>query len=168
MSCPDEDTFARFVEGLLAPSAAGEIERHVDTCPRCADLAAEFGRSFAEPNDKAAAPEQRLAALALAVGAVLHVAWGVVLTGTAGALERLAPSAVTSAYLHYAQIWAPLGGAVALVAALCLMRGWRLGRILSIGHAVLSLPSIVLTPLVIFILDAQRRDHARQETSERV
>src|SRR5215510_11318795 len=112
MSCPDEDTFARFVEGLLLPADSAALERHLDTCPRCADLAAEFGRSFAEGGggsdasgaggaggrggdagradaggpDAEGAAAARLLPVALLAGAALHVAWGLVLRGGAGAL----------------------------------------------------------------------------------
>jgi anti-sigma factor RsiW len=157
MPCPDEDTFARFVEGLLPPHSAADIESHVDGCARCADLAAAFGRSFAEGAAPPAAPEKRLAPLALAVAAVLHVAWAVAMRGAAGSLERFVPGPVAGAYLGYATIWAPLGGVIALTAAFCLLRQARPGRLLAFGYALLSLPSIVLTPLALLLLDAERR-----------
>jgi anti-sigma factor RsiW len=161
MPCPDEDTFARFVEGLLPPEAASQIETHVDGCYRCADLAAAFGRSFAEGGPDPAAPsDNRMAPLALAVAAVLHVAWAVVVRGAAGALERIVPLPVAGAYLGYAAIWAPAGGVIALTAAFCLVRRAGPGRLLALGYALLSLPSIVLTPLALLVLDAQRRHHA--------
>jgi anti-sigma factor RsiW len=159
MTCPDEDTFARFVEGLLPPDAAAQIESHVDDCPRCADLAAAFGKSYAEESAPPAASDGRMAPLALAVAAVLHVAWAIVVRRTAGALEQVVPAALAGAYLRYAAIWAPAGGVVALVAAFCLLRRFGPGRLLGFGYALLSLPSIVLTPLALLVLDAQRRDH---------
>jgi multidrug transporter EmrE-like cation transporter len=158
MPCPDEDTFARFVEGLLPPESAAEIERHVDGCAGCADLAAAFGRSFSEAPTPPAAPPRRLAPLALAVAAVLHVAWAVAMRGAADALERIVPGPLTGAYLGYATIWAPLGGVIALTAAFCLLRQARPGRVLAFGYALLSLPSIVLTPLALLLLGAEQRD----------
>src|SRR5262249_58345377 len=104
MPCPDEDTFARFVEGLLPPQSAADIESHVDGCARCADLAAAFGRSFAEGGAPAAAPEKRLAPLVLAVAAVLHVAWAIAMRGAGGTLERMVPGPVAGAYPGYAAI----------------------------------------------------------------
>ncbi len=158
MPCPDEDTFARFVEGLLPPEAATEIERHVDGCARCADLAAEFGRSYAEPRTGAAGVGRHLAPLALAIAAAIHVVWAVVVGRAAGALQAIAPAPLAGAYLRYVGVWAPVGGVVALAAGFCLLRGLRAARPLAVGYALLSLPSVILTPLALFVLDEQRRD----------
>jgi len=158
MPCPDEDTFARFVEGLLPTEAAAEIERHVDGCARCADLTAEFGRSFAEPRAGADGAGRHLAPLALAIAAVIHVVWAIVVGHAAGALQAIAPAALAGAYLRYVGVWAPAGGVVALAAGFCLLRGLRAGRPLAVGYALLSLPSIILTPLALFVLGAARRD----------
>jgi hypothetical protein len=57
-------------------------------------------------------------------------------------------------------MWAPAGGVVALAAGFCLLRGLRAARPLAIGYALLSLPSIVLTPLALFVLARQRRGRA--------
>lgn len=157
MPCPDEDTFARFVEGVLPPEAAADIERHVDDCAACADLAAAFGRSFANGPAHPAAPDRRFGPLALAVAALLHVAWAILIRGAAGPLERVVPFPVVGAYLGYATIWAPAGGVVALAAAVFLLRGARPGRLLALGYALVSLPSIVMTPLALLLLDAERR-----------
>jgi len=158
MPCPDEDTFALFVEGLLPPESAAEIERHVDGCARCADLAAAFGRSFSQAPAPPAAPPSRLAPLALAVAAVLHAAWAVTIRDAGESLERIVPGPVAGAYLGYATIWAPLGGVIALAAAFCLVRRARPGRLLALGYALLSLPSIVLTPLALLLLGTAQRD----------
>lgn len=160
MPCPDEDTFARFVEGLLPADGAAQIEGHVDGCARCADLAAAFGRSFAEgaAAGDAAPAGRRLAPLGLAIAAILHVAWAVVVRTAGDAIGRLVPGPVGAAYLGYATLWAPAGGAVALVAAFCLLRGARPGRALALGYALLSLPSIVLTPLAVLVAATQRRN----------
>jgi anti-sigma factor RsiW len=157
MPCPDEDTFARFVEGLLPPEAAAQIESHVDGCAGCADLAAAFGRSFAEGGPAPAAAERRLTPLALALAALLHVAWGVATRGAAAALQRISPGPIATANLGYAAAWAPAGGVIALAAAFCLLRGIGAGRLLARGYALLSLPSIVLTPLALLVLGTQRR-----------
>ena len=157
MPCPDEDTFARFVEGALPPEAAADIERHVDDCAACADLAAAFGRSFADGAAPPADPDRRFGPLALAIAALLHVAWAILIRGAAAPLERVVPFPVVGAYLGYASIWAPAGGVVALVAAVFLLRGARPGRLLALGYALVSLPSIVMTPLALLLLDAERR-----------
>ena len=160
MSCPDEDTFARFVEGLLPPQAAAQIERHVDGCARCADLAAEFGRSFAEPRPEGDGSSRQLAALALAIAAVIHVVWAVVVSRAGGALRGILPAPLAEAYLRYVGLWAPAGGVVALAAGFCLLRGLRAARALATGYALLSLPSIILTPLAVCVLAWQRHGRA--------
>ena len=160
MSCPDEDTFARFVEGLLQPEAAAQIESHVDSCARCADLAAEFGRSFAEPLPDADRSSRHLAALALAIAAVIHIGWAVAVGRAGGALHAIVPAPLAEAYLRYVGLWAPAGGVVALAAGFCLLRGLRAARALAIGYALLSLPSIILTPLAVCVLAWQRHGRA--------
>src|SRR5262245_7711971 len=44
--CPDEDTYARFLQGILPPERIAEIERHIDACARCAELGAQFGKLY--------------------------------------------------------------------------------------------------------------------------
>src|SRR5262245_14004896 len=44
--CPDEDTYARFLQGILPRERVAEIERHIDTCARCAELGAQFGKLY--------------------------------------------------------------------------------------------------------------------------
>jgi anti-sigma factor RsiW len=157
MSCPDEDTFARFVEGLLGPEAAAAIERHVDGCARCADLAAEFGRSYATNVGQPIASERGLAPLALALAAVAQLAWALLLRRAGAPLHDLLPPALAAAYLRYAAFWAPVGTGVALGAALGLLGRWRWARWLAVGYALLSLPSVVMTPIGLFVLHAGRR-----------
>jgi anti-sigma factor RsiW len=48
MSCPDDDTYARFIQGLLPEAARREVEAHLDGCPLCGELLAELGRAYAE------------------------------------------------------------------------------------------------------------------------
>jgi hypothetical protein len=160
MSCPSEDTFARFLEGLLAPPETAAIEQHVDGCARCADLAAAFGRSFAEE----AAPARGLwvsPPVLLAVSATIQIVWAVVLWRSPAALEAVLPSAAAAGYRAYATLWGPLGAAVAAAAAVALARGRRWGRALALVQAALSLPSIVMTPLAVYLLMTLRgRDSA--------
>jgi hypothetical protein len=159
--CPDEDTFARFVQGILRPEAMADIERHVDGCARCSDLAAEFGRLYAETAPESPPIERRLAPLALALAALIHVAWALLLPRTAAVMQDLIPAWLAAAYVRYASVWAPVGCGVALAAAFGLVGRQRWGRLLAIVHAALSLPSVVLTPLALFVLDSLRRDRAR-------
>lgn len=159
--CPDEDTFARFVQGILRPEAMADIERHVDGCARCSDLAAEFGRLYAETAAEPPPIERRFAPLALALASLIHVGWTLLLPRAGAALHDLFPAWLATAYLRYASFWAPVGCGVALAAAFGLVGGQRWGRVLAIAHAILSLPSIVLTPLALFVLDSLRRGRAR-------
>ena len=159
--CPDEDTFARFVQGILRPEAMAEIERHVDGCARCADLAAEFGRLYADTAPESPPIERRFAPLALALAALIHVAWALLLSRAAATFQGLLPAWLAAAYLRYASFWAPVGCGVALGAAFGLLGGQRWGRLLALVHAVLSLPSVVLTPLALFVLDSLHRGRAR-------
>ena len=160
--CPDEDTFARFVQGILRPDAMADIERHVDGCARCSDLAAEFGRLYAEPEPESPPQiERRFAPLALALAALIHVAWALLLSRAGAALQDLVPPSLAAAYLRYGSVWAPVGSGVALAAAFGLAGRQRWGRPLAIVYTVVSLPSVVLTPLALFVLDSLRRDRAR-------
>jgi hypothetical protein len=169
--CPDEDTFARFVQGILRPEAMSDIERHVDGCARCSDLAAEFGRLYADPAPESPRPspspspspsiDRRFAPLALALAALIHIAWVSLLSRAPVVLHGLMPPSLAAAYLRYASFWAPVGSGVALAAAFGVAGRQRWGRALAIVHAAVSLPSIVLTPLAFFVLDSLRRDRAR-------
>jgi hypothetical protein len=152
MSCPDEDTFARFVEGRLGPEEAAEIERHVDGCARCADLGAEFGRLFAEGTVPPAPEPRRPGAWLELLVAVLHAAWAAVLWRALPVLGAELPPGAATVYLRYAEAWALAGAPVALVAAAGLAVGARWGRALAVAHALLSLPSVVLTPLAVVAL----------------
>jgi anti-sigma factor RsiW len=129
MACPDEDTFARFVEGLLPPGEASAIERHVDGCPRCADLAAAFGRLYAPSSTAAPRIEDvGLVQLALGLSAALHVAWSVVIGHAPAALAALAPAELAAAYRGYATFWGPAGAGWAILIMLALRLRWRGGR----------------------------------------
>jgi hypothetical protein len=167
MACPDEDTFARFVEGVLPPRDAAAIEQHVDGCARCADLAAAFGRLYAPSSTAApAGAGDRVVRAALVLSAVLHVGWAVVVARAPAALAALAPGAIAAGYRGYATTWGPVGAGVAILAALALGRRWRWGRGAALAHAALALPSIVLTPLGAFVLfGLRRRDIGRGAAS---
>jgi hypothetical protein len=138
-----------------------DIERHVDGCARCSDLAAEFGRLYAETVQEPPPIERRFAPLALALAALIHVGWTLLLSSVAAVVRDVLPAWLAGAYLKYATFWAPVGCGVALGAAFGLVGGQRWGRLLAIVHGVLSLPSIVLTPLALFVLDSLRRGRSR-------
>lgn len=156
-ACPDEDTFARLVEGLLPAHEAAAIEAHVDGCTPCADLVAAFGRLYAPRATGAGADDGgQLLVPALVASAVLHAAWAVVVARVPPALAALAPAGLAAAYQIYAAICGPLGVGAALFAALALRRRWPGGRAVALVHAVLALPSVALTPLATFVLFAAR------------
>jgi hypothetical protein len=169
MSCPDEETFSRFVQGLIEPARADEVERHIDQCPRCSELAVQFGRLAGRTSgvalelDPWGAADRRLARLEVLL-AILHLAWAYVALPLAAHRDQLAAalgggdgfgrvlSGIVQPWVLYARIWAPLGGLAALLAALGLWQGRRFGRWLATWHALLSLPSLVLTPLCGYVL----------------
>ena len=158
MACPDEDTFARFVEGLLPADEAAAIESHLDGCARCADLAEAFGRLYARrPAESPKAEGGPSLGPALVLSALLHGAWAIVVPHVPRALALLAPAGVAAAYRTYATTWGPVGAGLALLAALALRLGWRGWRGVAVAHAVLALPSIVLTPLAAFVISVARR-----------
>jgi hypothetical protein len=166
MSCPDEDTFARFAEGLLPPGEAAAVERHVDGCARCGELAAAFGRAYAPGPTERGAAGGREAGAALILSAGLHAAWAVVVVHAPVALAALFPAALAAGYRGYALVWGPLGALSALVAAVALRRGWRAAGRWAALHAALALPSVVLTPLALFVIFAlRRRDIAARAAS---
>jgi predicted anti-sigma-YlaC factor YlaD len=41
---PSEQTISEYVDGELAAAERAEVQHHLDTCPACAALAADFGR----------------------------------------------------------------------------------------------------------------------------
>ncbi len=44
VDCPEENTIAGFVQGLLPPVEAKQVESHVDSCAMCTALMSELGR----------------------------------------------------------------------------------------------------------------------------
>ena len=164
MPCPDEDTFARFVQGLLPAEAAAEIERHVDGCARCADLAAEFGSLYAEAERSSSHASGRLPWWVLMAAATLHAAWTIVMRIWPGGLDGVIPTAVAGPYTLYLELWGPVGCLIAARCALGLARGRAWARAVAFWYAVVSLPSVIMTPLAIAVLVLRGRDR-RQRTA---
>jgi hypothetical protein len=165
--CPDEDTYARFLQGILPPERITELERHIDVCPRCAELGAQFGMLYGpagdrEPTSLAPGADDRPStcgrpgtALLLAELAMVCVHAAAAITVLPAALRLTAAgtaSAVTVAAATYAAAWVPLGGLVAAIAAWALWRGRPWAGAVARAHAIASLPSLVLTPLAAFVL----------------
>ena len=146
MSCPDEDTFARFVEGRLPPADAAVLERHLDGCARCADLTAMFGRVYAPAEP---APARGWVAGGLCALALLQVAWLL-------AARALAPALLAAWWPLYAALWGTAGAVAGAFAALAVARGWRLGRPVALFACLLALPTVALTPLALFVVWALR------------
>jgi anti-sigma factor RsiW len=173
--CPDEDTYARFLQGILPQEQIAEIERHIDACPRCAELGAEFGKLYgaaAPQGDAGAAAEAarddggpgptrwllRLELLMLSFHVLAALA---VLPAALRAAAAPAGASLTVAAAAYALAWVPIGGAIAAVAAWALWRGRSWGPAIARAHAIVSLPSVVLTPLAGFILYETRAPKRR-------
>jgi hypothetical protein len=106
-------------------------------------------------------------ALVEALLAALHLAWTLLAwpaalavwlagplasLGVAGEHAAGSPAPLALAGAAYVVVWVPAGGALALAAALGLWRRRRWGGRLARVHALLSLPSIVLTPLAAYVL----------------
>src|SRR4051812_45411303 len=47
-ACPDENTYARLLEGLLPARERALVERHVDGCSGCAEMLAQLGKVYTE------------------------------------------------------------------------------------------------------------------------
>lgn len=60
MVCIRENTVMAFVEGLLAPAAAAQIEAHASSCPACRRLLSELAEGFSrlEPARRSPDPEE--------------------------------------------------------------------------------------------------------------
>jgi hypothetical protein len=157
--CPDEDTYARFLQGILPEGRIVEIERHIDTCARCAELGAQFGKLYGaagpdadEPTQGASRPAGTLLLAELVMVALHAVAAITVLPAALRLTATRAASTLTVAAAGYAAVWVPLGCLLAAIAAWALWRGRKWGVALARAHAITSLPSIVLTPLAAFVL----------------
>ncbi|HEY1959941.1 MAG TPA: serine/threonine-protein kinase [Polyangiaceae bacterium] len=51
MACPDDNTIAELMQGLLPADRRREIESHMHGCSTCASLVVGIARTFAEPED---------------------------------------------------------------------------------------------------------------------
>jgi len=49
--CPPDETFARLIEGTLAPVEVRELDGHCDACPRCARTLSELARAVAPDHE---------------------------------------------------------------------------------------------------------------------
>jgi anti-sigma factor RsiW len=174
MTCPDEDTYARLLQGMLPSDELARLEAHLDGCPACAELLAELGKAYANPTSAAPGPSVSLAPSAPApapdtssltrielFAAVVHLALSVklawlLMVGLGQSLLASPTPVITAGLIAYALLSGPIGAAGALVSAWGLRRELSWGRRAAIAHAVLSLPSLVLTPLGIYVLVRHR------------
>ena len=168
--CPDEDTYARFLQGILPPEQIADIERHIDACLRCAELGAQFGKLYgaaapdADEPTAAGQPAGALLLAELATAAIHAVAAIAVLPAALRLIATPTPASAlaVAAAAAYASVWVPLGGVLAAMAAWALWRRRSWGVALARAHAIASLPSIVLTPLAAFVLQQTGRGRRRR------
>src|SRR5687767_14118338 len=113
--CPDEDTYARFLQGILPRECIADIERHIDACARCAELGAQFGKLYGgagpeadEPTRAARRPAGTLLLAELMMVARHAVAAITVLPVGLRLLATRAASALTVAAAGYAAVWVPV------------------------------------------------------------
>lgn len=159
MACPDEDTVAQLLQGLLSGDDLARLERHLDGCAACTELVAELGKAFGPETRRSDRPAPARDAVPLArvelFAAFIHVlvtgklAW---LTVTGEALTASHHPAVTAAAFALGVLSGPIGAAVAATAAWSSSRGARWARRAAIAHAVIALPTVILTPLAIYVL----------------
>jgi len=50
-ACPADESFARLIDGTLAPDRVRELEAHCDACPRCRAALAELARAVSPADD---------------------------------------------------------------------------------------------------------------------
>ena len=111
--CPDEDTYARFLQGILPPEQIADIERHIDACLRCAELGAQFGKLYgaaapdADEPTAAGQPAGALLLAELATAAIHAVAAIAVLPAALRLIATRAASALAVAAAAYASVWVP-------------------------------------------------------------
>lgn len=167
-ACPDDDTMARFAQGLLPPADVARLEQHIDQCPVCAELVVALGRVGGASPPPSVVPSVRpppeLLVPTELVAAVLHAFWSALslpplVSSLASGGERAALPLIAAGYVV---VWAPLGGLVALVAAWGSGRLRRWGRGMAVVHAVVSLPSLVLLPIAAFVLFLATRPSLRE------
>src|SRR5579863_9655923 len=51
MECPDDNTLAELMQGLLSGERRRELEEHVDACASCTSLLVGVGRTFDRTED---------------------------------------------------------------------------------------------------------------------
>jgi anti-sigma factor RsiW len=163
MECPDEDTVAQLLQGLLPADELARLEQHLDECPACTELVAELGKAYehsAEPLRVAPIrkPEPsdltRVELFAVAIHALITAKLGwLIAAGRLDIVTAVHPMHPSTVALLVCGAWfGPIGGITAAFGA------WALGRRRSWAnraaaiHAALVLPSVVLTPLSIYVL----------------
>jgi len=177
MTCPDEDTYARLLQGLLPDSELAALERHLDECPACAELLAELGKAYsgptaarhlsAGPPPASTPPSQPMRVPPERPTALTRIEWfAAVIHGlvtiklgwlwVAGSATLVPASAETALVFGYALLCGPAGALLALLSAWSLQQGLSWGRRAAVVHAVLALPSVLLTPLGLYVLVRHR------------
>jgi hypothetical protein len=190
MPCPDEDTYARLLEGRLGDDERHEVELHLDQCGSCSLLLAEIAKVYGASltgdglsstlHERTRLPARapgtevltglshlQLVAAVLQSVIALKLVW--LLASTRGdlgaALDGGAWSDVAAGIgrvaFSYGLAWAPLGALLALVSTWALRRGVRWAAGLTAVYAVLSLPSLIFLPLSGYVLLELRRIQAR-------
>lgn len=64
MSCPSDDALNRYLEGIAPAAELETIERHLDDCARCRDVALAVGTLVAERSELGGAPTEAMVRLA--------------------------------------------------------------------------------------------------------
>lgn len=178
MQCPDDDTYARFLQGLLPADEQRQLEAHLDGCPACMELLTELGRAYAEVHathgDRrtvtrtarssrwASGDARELAGIEvfgllvhlLVTGKLLWLAsrdWAAVLF--VSPLHWFAPGTVGVVCVVTCML---LCGPVGLIAASASCWGTIRGRAWASKaagmHALLAVPTVLLSPLAIYVL----------------
>ena len=172
MNCPSEDTFALLLEGELSPTERHEVESHIDACSRCSELVVELGKVYGQSlRPRPTANEFAATAVAISPGAA-QPSELVVLEGLAAATCLIVAAILWPAWRLFDRLgeglsivesvalvaigWAPLGAVGALAISLASWRGASWARAAARVHAVLSLLSVVLGPLALYLLVALR------------
>jgi anti-sigma factor RsiW len=158
MVCPDEDTIAQLIQGLLSGDERARLEQHLDGCAACTELVAELGKAFGPETKHSALPPPtardtrsltRIELFAALVHAVitLKLGWVVVSDGNPSTAPALSAVVVVAGVL-----FGPIGAAMATVAAWGSSRSAGWARRAAVVHALLALPSLALTPLAVYVL----------------
>lgn len=170
MVCPDEDTIAQLIQGLLSGDERARLEQHLDGCAACTELVAELGKAFGPETQRSAPPPATvqepvpLAAddtrgltgiqlFAAFIHAVITVklGWLLVSSGDASFAATSTP-VLTGLVLVAGALFGPVGATVAAFAAWGSRRGAGWARRATVVHALIALPSLALTPLAVYVL----------------